>query len=313
MNTRTIRRVVVGLALLWALTLSIGLILRRSSQELRVTFLDVGQGDAAIIETPSGKVLVIDAGNTTSDGEDDMGRRVVAPYLRQRGINRIHVLFLTHPDSDHIGGAATLLEQFPTDLMVDNGQFTRSDSPIAAHILKTASLRGVPLQSAQRGQELLMGDDVTVRILAPVPEAQYDSDNDASIVLRIDYKQTSFFFTGDAGEAAETELLRSKQSLLSDVLKVGHHGSLTSTAPEFLAAVRPRIATISAGRRNSHGHPHREILERLTQIGTKIYRTDQQGAITCRTDGTTLTVETILPLQTDKPQMSRINTNFNPR
>ena len=271
------------------------ILLRHSSHELRVTFLDVGQGDATIIETPSGKTLVIDAGNITSDGDDDMGRRIVAPYLRQRGINQLAVIFLTHPDSDHIGGAATLLEQFPTELLMDNGQFTRSDSPIAAHILKTASARKVPLRSARRGQEIEIEDGVQIRILAPTPEFLTASDNDASIVLRVEYKNISFLLTGDAGAAAETDLIRSRLPLTSDVLKVGHHGSLTSTTPEFLAAVRPRFAIISAGKRNMHGHPHHDILERLKQVGAKIYRTDQQGAITCHTDGTTLQIETMIP------------------
>lgn len=270
-------------------------LLIHSSHELRVTFLDVGQGDATIIETPSGKTLVIDAGNITSDGDDDMGRRIVAPYLRQRGINHLDVIFLTHPDSDHIGGAATLLEQFPTELLMDNGQFTRSDSPIAANILKTASARKVPLRSARRGQELEIEDGVKVRILAPTPEFLTASDNDSSIVLRIEYKNISFLLTGDAGAAAETDLIRSRLPLTSDVLKIGHHGSLTSTTPAFLSAVRPRFAIISAGKRNMHGHPHRDILERLNQVGAKIYRTDQQGAITFHTDGTTISIETMLP------------------
>jgi competence protein ComEC len=294
-DTRTLRRLILGFALLWLLIACSSLVLGRSSGELRVTFLDVGQGDGVVIETPSGKTLVIDTGNLDADGADDMGRRVIAPYLRQRGINRIGVLFLTHPDTDHIGGAATLLEQFPTDLLIDNGQFTRSDSPVAARVLQTASARRVPLRSARRGQELTTGDGVTIRVLAPTSAALFGPENDASIVLRIEYGQTVFLLTGDAGTTAETELLTSHQPLICDVLKAGHHGSRTSSIPAFLDAAHPRVAVFSAGRRNAHGHPAREVLERFAARNVKIYRTDQHGAITCRTDGITLRVETMLP------------------
>lgn len=295
MNIRTLRRLVLGFVLLWLLIFGSSLVFGRSSGELRVTFLDVGQGDAAVIETPSGQTLVIDTGNLDADGADDMGRRVVAPYLRQRGINQINVLFLTHPDTDHIGGAATLLEQFPTDLLMDNGQFTHSESPVAARVLQTASTRRVPFRSARRGQELTTGDGVTIRILAPTSAALFGSENDASIVLRVEYGQTAFLLTGDAGATAETELLTSHQPLLCDVLKAGHHGSRTSSTPAFLDAAHPRIAICSAGRRNAHGHPTREVLERFAARNVKIYRTDQHGAITCRTDGITLHIETMLP------------------
>jgi competence protein ComEC len=294
MSLHAIRRLTLGFVLLWLILIGASFVLRRSSHELRVTFLDVGQGDAIIIETPGGKTLVVDTGNLISDGSDDMGRRVVAPYLRQRGINRVDILILTHPDSDHIGGAATLLTQFPTDLLLENGQFARSDSPLVAPLLETASSRRAKVKSARRGQVLVLGDGVTIRVLAPTPEALPGPENDASIALRIEYGERAFLLTGDASEVEEAELVASGQPLACDVLKVGHHGSLTSTTPEFLAAARPRFAVICVGERNTHGHPRREILERLTAIGAQIYRTDRQGAVTCRTDGMTIQVETTL-------------------
>lgn len=294
MNIPPARRSALVILLLVLLLVVAVFSFRRPSQELRITFLDVGQGDAIILESPSGKVLVVDTGNITSDGEDDMGRRVVAPYLRQRGLNRMDMLFLTHPDSDHIGGAATLLEQFSTSLLVENGQFTRSDSPVVRRLLETVSSRRVPLKTAQRGQVVTLGDGVTVRVLAPTPAALAGPENDASIVLRVEFGKIAFLLTGDAGEIEEAELIAAKQPLGSDVLKVGHHGSLTSTHPEFLASVRPRFAVIPVGERNTHGHPRREVLQRLTDIGAKIYRTDRHGAVTFRTDGITLKAETTL-------------------
>lgn len=290
---------VVGLVASLLFIATAGVFTRRPARELRVTFLDVGQGDAAVIETPAGRTLLIDAGNVTADGEDDMGRLVVAPYLRWRGVNRIDALILTHPDTDHIGGAATLLLQFPTGLLMDNGQLTRSDSTPAVNALQAARDRGTPLRSARRGQVWQTDDGVTVRILAPAEQDLSGSDNEASIVARLEYGQISFLFTGDAGEPSEQALARSGLLQPCHVLKVGHHGSLSSSSERFLSAVRPHVAVISVGQRNTHGHPRRQVLARLEQAGARVYRTDRMGAITCRTDGITLTVE---PMLRDGPQ-----------
>ncbi|MCS6777427.1 MAG: DNA internalization-related competence protein ComEC/Rec2 [Chthonomonadaceae bacterium] len=294
-----------GLVMVLLLVVTTGVFARRPSQELRVTFLDVGQGDAAVIETPCGKTLLIDAGNITADGEDDMGRLVVAPYLRWRGINRIDALILTHPDADHIGGAATLLQQFPTGLLMDNGQLTRSDSAPAASALQAARTHGTPLHPARRGQVWQTDDGVTMRILAPagqdLSDSGLDSDNEASIVARLEYGQISFLFTGDAGEPAEQALAQSGLLQPCHVLKVGHHGSLSSSSEKFLSGIRPRVAVISVGRNNAYGHPRRQVLARLERAGARIYRTDRMGAITCRTDGTVLTIE---PTLREDPQAS---------
>jgi competence protein ComEC len=261
---------------------------------LRVTFLDVGQGDAIVIESPTGRVLVVDAGALSlDDPERNAGHRVVLPFLRGRGIHRVDVLLLTHPDADHIGGAATLLERLSVGLLMDNGQ--EYTIPLMQPILKAARKRGVLHHAARRGQKLELGGGVTAEILAPNAPNAPEKANDASIVVRLLYGKTTFLLTGDAEATAEQALLVSGSPLRCDVLKAGHHGSRTSTTPEFLAATRPRIAIISAGRRNIYGHPSRVVLDRLRANQVQIFRTDQQGAITCFSDGAEIRVETALP------------------
>ena len=258
------------------------------SAELRVTFLDVGQGDAAVIETPGGKTVVMDTGRIDENGDNDSGRRVVAPFLQKHGVNKIDLLLLSHPHADHIGGATTLLEHFPVDLLMDNGQDT--DSAVEAHYLQAAQQYRITYRAAQRGQVINLDDGVTIRVLSPTPEERDGPVNDASMVLRVEYGSTAFLFTGDAEINEESDILHSGQPLNADVLKVGHHGSVTSTTPEFLAAVHPKAAIISVGRRNLYGHPRREIIERLRASGIATFRTDANGAVTCVSDGTSVRV-----------------------
>lgn len=262
-----------------------------ASHGLRVTFLDVGQGDAIVIESPSGKVMVVDAGRAGFDGGDDEGRRVVAPYLRFRGIARIDTLVLTHPDSDHIGGAAGLLHEFTVGRLLDNG--AKDDSRLVTGILTAAHEAGVPVEAAQRGQTLDFGDGVTARVLSPTPALLLSDKNDSSIVLRIEYGRTALLLTGDAEEKEEDDMLRSGQPVQADVLKAGHHGSRSSTSPPFLAAVHPHVAILSVGAHNIYGHPAPEIVSRLQAARARIYRTDRQGAITCLSDGVTVQVDMV--------------------
>ncbi len=266
---------------------------------LHVSFLDVGQGDAAVIETPSGKVIVIDTGGggTGPDGSGDAGGQVVAPFLRSRGIGRIHDLILTHPHADHIGGAATLLRRFDVDLLLDNGQPTAS--PVVTQYLEAASIRHVPSKPARRGQHLDCGDGVTLDILAPTPdEAAQSADtnggaNNASVVARVCYGRTVFLFMGDAEGDEEAELATSGLALGCDVLKAGHHGSRTSTTPVFLQAAHPHHVVISVGARNLYGHPGREVLTRLRADHAHVFRTDECGAVLCASDGVLVRTRTM--------------------
>ena len=267
---------------------------RRLNRELRVTFLDVGQGDSCVIETPSGKVIVIDAGNVINEGEDDQGRRVVAPYLRYRGINQIDLLILTHPDADHIGGAKTLLHEFPVKMLLENGQFSKTDSALVSSIMREAKRKNTLIKTARRGQQIKLGDGVKLNILAPTESMMNGTTNDASIVLRLDSDQNSFLFTGDAGFTEEADILAANLPVAADVLKAGHHGSKGSTSESFARAVQPKFAVFSCGKRNLYGHPHPDVVNRLQTLGTKLYRTDTQGAMICHSDGVTIYTETTL-------------------
>ncbi len=262
----------------------------RSRTRLTVTFLDVGQGDAAVVESPSGRVLVVDTGGIT-EGGDDEGRRVVAPFLGHEGINAIDALVLTHPHADHIGGAATLLARFSVNLLLDNGQ--ESSSPLVSRYLTLAHEHNVRYQVARPGQSLDFGDGVVVRVLAPTDQETQGAPNDASVVLRVDYGRTAFLLTGDAEASEEEQLVNSGQPLACDVLKVAHHGSHTSTTEPFLEAVAPEVAVISAGYGNSFGHPHRDILARLVERHAAILRTDLDGLVTIRTDGRGLSLDSM--------------------
>ncbi len=254
--------------------------------ELKITFLDVGQGDAAVIETPSGKVVIIDTGNIGQDNGDDLGQRVVAPFLQQEGINHIDALLLTHPHADHIGGAETLLHQISTGLLMDNGQETGSS--LVTHYLTEAHDRQVTYQAAKRGQEIDCHDGVRIHVLAPIPAEMGLLPNDASLVIRVDYEHTSFVMTGDAEAVEEQELVDSGVLAGCTVLKVGHHGSRTSTNADFLTAIHPKIAIISVGAHNVYQHPSLEVVARLQDSGAAVYRTDRNGAVTCVSNGVTI-------------------------
>lgn len=285
---------ILGLAILLAITLPFAFrqhALENRTHPLRVTFLNVGKGDAAVIETPSGKVVVVDTGGKLSNGTDaDHGSRTIAPYLRAHGTERISVLLLTHPHPDHISGAATLLREFPVGVVLDNGIDT--DAAEVRRYRQAARERNVPLHVAARGTSLSLGEGITLRAVAPPRTTTAGRVNNSSIVLRLEYGQTAFLLTGDAEADSEAEMIASGQNLNCNVLKVGHHGSNASTSSGFLAAAHPQIAIISVNAGNGAGYPHPELLDRLRAAGVRVFRTDRNGNITCLSDGAHLSIET---------------------
>lgn len=243
--------------------------------ELAVHFIDVGQGDAALLVTSQGTVM-IDAGPRSA-------KDATLRYVREH-TERIDLMILTHPHEDHIGGAADILRDIPTEkvLMPD----ITSDSETFEGLLDAIEDSGAQTALAAAGDVYELGG-MRVTVLAPLG-TDYESMNDYSIVCRVDYGERSFMFTGDAEKCSEEEILDAydASALRCDVLKAGHHGSSTSSSEEFLEALEPRIAVISAGRDNSYGHPHAETLRALGRAGTKkIYRTDTMGTIVLVTDG----------------------------
>ncbi len=263
-----------------------------SSGALAITFLDVGQGDGAVIQSPTGRVMLVDTGGVDDQGSNE-GERTVGPFLRARGIRRIDLMLLTHPHADHIGGAAWLLAHFPTGRLLENG--AQTGSPLAAELETEARRDGVECRSAPPGSQLDLGGGAVAELLAPTDAERELPPNDGSVVMRITYGRTHFLLVGDAEAQEESDLLASHTPLAADVLKVGHHGSSTSTNPDFLAAVRPRIAIISVGAHNVYGHPSPVVTRRLRDSGAQVYRTDQNGAITVWSDGRTVHAEPMHP------------------
>jgi competence protein ComEC len=259
---------------------------------LRATFLDVGQGDAALVDLPDGSAILIDGGGLVGS-PIDTGERVIAPVLRARRRDALALAILTHPHPDHFTGLASGLVSTRVGALWDTGQGEREGvSGGYASLLAQLRARDVPVvrPPAICGPHLVGG--ASLDVLAPCPESSVDRDpNDNSIVVRISFGARAFLFVGDAEEAEEGDLLRlPSERLRADVLKVGHHGSRTSSSPAFLAAVAPRVAVVSAGARNRFGHPHPTTLAALATAGARIWRTDLDGAVTVTTDGRSLEV-----------------------
>ncbi len=250
---------------------------RPDEGEIAVHFIDVGQGDAALICGSGGENILIDAGPGTAE-------QALIAYLDRLGVSTIDYAIFTHPHDDHIGCADTVLREFDVkNVMMPNVPDTNSlayDNLLSAFEDSKATLvLAIP------GSTCTVGE-IAFTVLAPNGSA-YESGNDHSIVLRLDFGKTRFMFTGDAEMVSESEMLGkfSAEDLKSNVLKVGHHGSSTSTSPLFLAAVDPQIAVISCAKGNDYGHPHKEIRDRLSGRGIDTYRTDRDGTVIIYSDG----------------------------
>ncbi len=249
--------------------------------KLFVYFLDVGQGDSALFFY-EGKTILVDA------GEYEMGDRIVGELL-SRGVKKIDLLVATHPHSDHIGGMQKVLTAFPVEKVLDSG-FSHP-SPAYERFLETIEQKHIPYQVAEQGQTIDIDPALRVLVLSPSKVMPEDL-NENSVVLRISYSTIDFLMTGDLGKEGEDALIRTGYPLDAEILKVGHHGSSSSTSSEFLARVRPETAVISVGEDNPYGHPHTETLDLLEESGVMVYRTDRDGTILVRSDGISYSVKT---------------------
>lgn len=255
-------------------------ILLEKPRELRVSFLDVGQGDAILVESPSGVDLLIDGGRD---------RSVLRELPKKLGVldRTIDVVIATHPDADHISGLADVFTRYEVRHFIESGVV--NDTSPTERLEAAIETEGIETTIARRGQRIHLGAGAYADILYPDRDVAHVETNTGSIILRLVYGETEFLLTGDAPTSIEDWMVSLyDERLRSDVLKAGHHGSRTSTGERFLAAVRPALVIVSAGEDNSYGHPHQDVLERIASAGARMLSTAEEGTIELRSDGTTI-------------------------
>ncbi|MBI5166460.1 MAG: DNA internalization-related competence protein ComEC/Rec2 [candidate division NC10 bacterium] len=262
---------------------------------LRMTFIDVGQGDSALLELPGGRTMLVDGGGVFDDSFD-IGERVVAPYLWHRWIGKLDVLVLSHPHPDHLNGLRAILRLFNVGEVWDAAQPYFSPNYLAFQ--EELRRQKIPYRILEKGFEYRGFHPVSVSVLHPSrpflagsSRGSFSDENSNSLVLRVKYGEVALLFPGDIEVEAEEQILKRGAEIQATVIKAPHHGGKTSSSPAFLERVKPKFAVASAGSGNRFRHPDPEAIDRYEEIGARVYRTDKNGAVTVTTDGRRVWVE----------------------
>lgn len=297
MGRRWLRWAACAAALACVILVGVRLLPIFQDGRLRMTVLDVGQGDGIVLELPGKRTILIDGGGLFDD-RFDIGEQVVVPFLLSRWIGHLDVVVLSHPHPDHLNGLQAVLRHISVGQLWDSGQ--RAVIPTYLWLEEVLRDRRIPHKILEAGYQTSQFAPVQIGVLHPSnpmlsgsPRGRFSDVNSNSLVLTVRYGKVAFLLPGDIEQEAEDRLLEQETDLGAQVLKVPHHGGRTSSSEPFLARVHPKIAIVSAGYRNRFRHPHQETLDRYRANGIQLYRTDRDGAVTVMSDGSTVEVKTM--------------------
>ena len=262
------------------------IIVQKQDNKFNINFVDVGQGDSCFIVTPKNKTILVDGGGSQSK-EFDVGKSTLLPYILNKGHTQLDYIVISHFDYDHVGGILYIMQEIKVKNIIIGKQFENSQN--YEKFVNLVQQKDIKVKIVEAGENIEIEKGLNLNVIWPNSKSKIsdNSINNNSLVFKMKYKKFSMLFTGDIEEVAEKEILKTydAKNLESLVLKVPHHGSKTSSSQEFLEAVKPKIALMGVGKNNKFGHPSNITLEKFEKYGTKVYRTDQRGEITLKTDG----------------------------
>jgi competence protein ComEC len=300
-KSRKVRYLLIGLCIALVLDLAYWSLKDQFRKDLSLTFLDVGHGDSILVEFPRGKRMLIDGGGSYQE-RFDTGKNVIAPFLWNKKVSKIDYLVLTHPDPDHLKGLNFIASHFRIGQFWSTGLATGSEAYL--QLDETVSNRKAERLFFNENSPPLLIEGVTVSFLNPPEMSELlrigparNLTNNSSLVVKLQFRNVTLLLAADIGQEAEYQMMRKGFPLKADLLKIPHHGSASSSSPAFLERVNPAFAILSVGERNIGRLPNPEVMRRYRLLGTKIFRTDRDGAITVITDGEKTEIKTFTKLR----------------